>query len=81
MEGVVKKSGACPKCRSTNVIADAKVRDRGDYSVVHELSISTYRNPDALLFKEERLSRVSAWVCGACGYIEFYADTPGALQL
>ena len=76
----MKKSGACPKCKSTSVIADARVRDRGDLpNMAQELEISTYRNPDALVFKETRLSKVSAWVCSACGYIELYADDPRTL--
>jgi predicted nucleic-acid-binding Zn-ribbon protein len=78
----VKKSGACPKCKSTKVIADARVRDRGDFAnMAHELQISTYRNPDAMIFKEARLSTVSAWVCGDCGFVELYADSPRTLIL
>ncbi len=48
----MKRSGKCPKCESTNVLADAKVRDRGDYNVPYEMTISTFRNPDAVIFKE-----------------------------
>lgn len=78
----MKQSGTCPKCNSKTVIADARVRDRGDFAnMAQEFSISTYRNPDAMIFKEARISTVSAWVCGACGYIEFYADSPKTLQL
>jgi ribosomal protein S27AE len=78
---LVKRSGKCPKCESTNIIADAKVRDRGDYNVPYEMTVSTFRNPDAVIFKEARLSAVSAWVCGACGFMEFYADTPRVLSI
>lgn len=77
----MKRSGKCPKCLSTNVIADARVRDRGHYNSVSDMSISTFRNPDAKVFKDTRISDVSAWVCGACGYIELYADEPKTLTV
>jgi predicted nucleic-acid-binding Zn-ribbon protein len=77
----VKKSGACPKCKSTHIVVDAKVRDRGHMNTVQDLSVSTFRNPDAVIFKETRLSTVSAWVCVACGFIELYADTPKTLAI
>jgi len=72
----LKKSGKCPKCDSTKIVVDAKVHDRGRGLMDEEMSISTYRNPDALIFKETRSSNVSAWVCPDCGYIELYADDP-----
>ena len=77
----MKRSGKCPKCESTNVIADARAEDRGHYNTDQEMSVSTFRRPDALIFKETRTSKVSAWVCGACGFIEFYADEPKTLML
>ena len=76
----MKQSGKCPKCSSNDVVADAKVIDRADYNVQEELSIATFRRPEALLFKEKQTTKVSAWVCAACGYIEFYADNPAAIQ-
>jgi predicted nucleic-acid-binding Zn-ribbon protein len=80
-EASLKKSGKCPKCDSTNIVVDAKVHDRGRGIMDEEMSISTYRKPDALVFKETRLSNVSAWACAACGYIELYADEPQILVL
>ena len=77
----MKRSGKCPKCESTNVIADAKARDQGHMGVVHDMSVSTYRDPDAILFKETRTCTLSAWVCAACGFVEFYADTPKLLRI
>ena len=76
----MKQSGKCPKCSSNDVVADAKVIDRANYNVQEELSIATFRRPEALLFKDKQTTKVSAWVCAACGYIEFYADNPAAIQ-
>jgi predicted nucleic-acid-binding Zn-ribbon protein len=73
----MKKSGKCPKCGSQDVIADAMVKDESRT----EITVSTYRVPDALVFKETRESIVSAWVCGACGFTELYADSPKILTL
>jgi predicted nucleic-acid-binding Zn-ribbon protein len=70
----MKKSGVCPKCSCVEIIKDAKVLDKGHYSVETELQIATDKNPEALWFKGRKRTNVSAWVCTECGYIEFYAD-------
>ncbi len=77
----MKKSSQCPKCGSTEVVADAKVIDRGPAPAQQEMSIATFAKPDALLFKGQQESKVSAWVCTACGYLELYADVPATLQV
>ena len=75
----MKRTGKCPKCGSSKVVSDAKVQDHGHFDVVHEMAVSTDRNPEALIFKGTRKSKVSAWVCTACGLVEFYADTPASV--
>lgn len=76
----MKKTGKCPKCGRSDIIVDAKVVDRGDANVQHEMSIVTFRKPDALIFKEKQETNVSAWVCAGCGYVELYADTPDDIK-
>ncbi len=76
----MKRTGKCPKCLSNDVVADAQVIDRADYNVHIDLSTATFRRPDAVLFKEKQATKVSAWVCAACGYVEFYADDPGIIR-
>lgn len=76
----MKNSGTCPKCSSTDIIADAKAIDRGDGNVQRELSIATFGNPNALIFKDQSTTTVSAWVCAECGYVELYADRPGDIR-
>jgi predicted nucleic-acid-binding Zn-ribbon protein len=75
----MKKNGKCPKCGGTEIIADAKVIDRRD-GPEGELTVATYRKPKALIFKDKQKSTVSAWICSACGYIEFYADDPAGIK-
>ncbi|EDY18623.1 conserved hypothetical protein [Chthoniobacter flavus Ellin428] len=78
----MKRTGKCPKCGSTNIEKDAKVIDRnGSYSSEYEMTIATYQKPRAILFKGERISTVSAWVCADCGYLELYADAPREIKV
>jgi predicted nucleic-acid-binding Zn-ribbon protein len=75
----MKRTGKCPKCESADIIADATVVDRDGNKFAGELSVATLRNPNALFFKGQQESSVSAWVCGSCGYTEFYTDNPSGL--
>jgi predicted nucleic-acid-binding Zn-ribbon protein len=77
----MKQNGKCPKCGSSDVVADAKAIDRGHGNAQQEMSVATFRKPEALIFKEKQETTVSAWVCTACGYIEFYADSPSTIKL
>ena len=76
----MKRTNICPKCGSSDVIADAKAIDRAHYNAVTELSVGTFRKPEALLFKGQLTSTLSACVCADCGYVEFYADTPKSIK-
>lgn len=77
----MKKHSKCPKCGSTEIIADAKAIDRGHADAQKEFTVATFGKPDALIFKEKHTSIISAWVCGECGYVELYADSPSALKI
>jgi predicted nucleic-acid-binding Zn-ribbon protein len=77
----MKQTGKCPKCGSADVISDAKAIDHGDGMSQMDLTVATFRRPEALIFKEQQKTTVSAWVCSDCGYVELYADNPGAIKL
>ena len=77
----MKQTGKCPKCGSLEIIADAKAIDRAHGNSQTELSVATFRKPEALLFKQKQETSLSAWVCAACGFVEFYADNPGKITL
>ncbi|HEY1121801.1 MAG TPA: hypothetical protein VGE67_09380 [Haloferula sp.] len=77
----MKRTGKCPKCGSTDIIADAKAIDRAHGNLHQELSIATFRNPDAVFFQGKQETTVSAWVCSSCGYVELYADRPSNITL
>ena len=77
----MKRTHTCPKCRSTDIIKDASVLDRGHGNAdAGELAVATYRKPDAFIFKGKMATAISAWVCGSCGFLELYADSPEALR-
>lgn len=75
----MRRERRCPKCGSDEIIADAKVVDH-TYGGEVEMTVATYRHPGSLFFKQKVSTSVSAWVCGACGFIEFYADRPAVLD-
>lgn len=77
----MKKSGTCSKCGSTDIVADAKVVDRADMGIPFEMTLVTYRSPEAMVFRDKQETTVSAWVCAGCGYVEFYADKPTRIRL
>jgi predicted nucleic-acid-binding Zn-ribbon protein len=76
----MKRTKKCPKCDSRDIIADAKAMDRTHHSSERELSIATFQQPDAFLFKGKTTTTLSAWVCADCGYVEFYADSPQSIK-
>jgi predicted nucleic-acid-binding Zn-ribbon protein len=77
----MKRTGTCPKCNSTDVVADAKVIDRVHNNQQLDMSIATFRNPEAIFFTGQQETKVSAWVCAGCGFVEFYADNPLNIKL
>lgn len=75
------KSGTCPKCESTDVIAAAKIVD-------HVLSFPIFTMPltvkaeepaPGALIKSGRTASLKAWICRACGYTELYTENPQSL--
>lgn len=68
----------CPKCQSAKIIPDVRILDR-NYSVVGDLSVEIYENPDALLFKGAHNGKLQARICGQCGYTELYLENPAQL--
>ena len=73
----MKSTKKCPKCGSSDIITDAKAIDRVDNG---PLSVATFRKPDAVVFKGQLTTTLSAWVCADCGYLELYADNPRSIK-
>jgi predicted nucleic-acid-binding Zn-ribbon protein len=78
---IMKSTGKCPKCGSVEIIADAKAIDRDARGWHSErFTVASFGNPSAFIFKDKRTTTISAWVCGQCGYVELYADSPSSLK-
>lgn len=69
----------CTRCGSDGVIPRLRVIDRGDDNARYDLQVEVQRRPNAVFFKRPERSALTAQVCGACGYTEFYVDAPRAL--
>lgn len=77
----MKSTGICPKCHSKDVIQNARAIDKGHADMDNDLEIVTYEDPQAMIFKGRHSCHVTAWVCVGCGYIEYYAESPGSLKV
>ena len=69
----------CSRCGSDEIVPRARVIDRGDGNSRYDLQVEVQRRPSAVLFKGAERSNVSAQLCGACGYVELFAEMPRAL--
>ena len=68
----------CSKCGSSAIVQRAMVADRNQNTDL-DLKLRVDAKPSALVFKEATRAVLHAYVCSACGYVEFYADDPQAL--
>ncbi len=69
----------CVRCGSDAIIPRARVLDRDEGGTHRDLQIEVQRRPNAMLFKRPERSKISARVCGACGYAELFVEAPSAL--
>lgn len=75
---IARPSYKCPRCGSTRVVPRARVVDQGEHSN-GDLQVVVYGNPEALIFKDRLYGRLSADICGDCGYVELRVENPGEL--
>lgn len=73
----MKRTNKCPKCGSNDIIADARAIGHAET----ELAVAMFRKPEAVIFKGQIMTTVSAWVCAACGFVELYADSPHSIKV
>lgn len=74
------KSGTCPKCGSNEIISEAPLR--GSDSIPPYISIVEPEPPNRpfVWMPKSEQSQFKAYICGACGYTEFYAIRHQALN-
>ena len=68
----------CPKCNSDKIIPNGMVLDTGQAAEGY-LQVAVDENPDAVFFKSRAKSQIRVSICGHCGYLEFYAESPGIM--
>lgn len=73
------RDSICPKCGCKEILSDVKILDRAHLNTPNDLSVAVYANPHALIFRGEAISPLSAYICGECGYTEFYVARPQTL--
>ena len=66
------KPTKCPKCDSTQIIPDARVREQTG----HDVQVVAQAKPEAKLLKKSTTRSVRAMICGACGYVELSVSDP-----
>jgi predicted nucleic-acid-binding Zn-ribbon protein len=71
--------GICAKCGSKVTVPNVRLIDRGESNISLDLSVAVYKHPDAWVFKGAVSHRLTARVCGECGYTEFYVENPQEL--
>lgn len=84
----MKNTGACPKCRSTEllVVDEARLPNYEFSNAVVPLTLSSHymeTGEKGMLggAKKGRLSvHLEAYVCGACGFVEWHAKDLDALR-
>ena len=63
----------CPRCGSTKIIPDTRIRDYGETSD-GMLHLIVDADPQALIFKDRMYSHLLADICGECGHVELRAE-------
>jgi hypothetical protein len=69
----------CIRCGSEEIIPRVRVLDRDEGGTHRDLQVEVQRRPNAMLFKRPERSKISARVCGGCGFTELYVEAPRAL--
>ncbi len=73
------KDGICPKCDSREIIRSLPVNEHVDYNARMTLALVVHAKPQATISKGTVKSRLFAWVCAKCGYVELYTEYPEEL--
>ena len=73
------KRTTCTKCGSDDVIDGLQVASCVDTVSSVPLSIVTYNEPNAKIFKKPQSHQIHARVCRGCGCTELYIKEPQAL--
>ena len=72
------KNGSCPKCGSTEIMANLTVRDKGHRNIQSPTRVTVDEpepaEKDLLWISDGASGQLRAWICSQCGYTELYTD-------
>ena len=71
------KSGVCPKCQGSRILANISLRDARDGTFDSQVAVNS--TSGTVFFPAMVTSKIRAWVCESCGYAEFYVAEPAKL--
>jgi predicted nucleic-acid-binding Zn-ribbon protein len=74
------KSGTCPKCGSNEILADLRVRGGEGHPMYVGIVEPEPANRPFIWSPKNEQSQFMAYVCGTCGYTEYYAVNYQALN-
>lgn len=67
----------CARCGSKKVIPNVHLKDRStNLNTDHSLTAEVYEHPEALLFRGAHQARLTARICGECGFADLYVENP-----
>lgn len=67
------KSGACPKCGSNEILPELRLRCGGGHPPYVDITEPEPTNRPFIWSPKSEQSQFVAYVCGGCGYTEYYA--------
>ena len=74
------KNGTCPKCGSTEIIENLQIHGGGGHPPYVGIVEPEPATHGFVWVPKTEESHFVAYVCGACGYTEFYAEKYQALN-
>jgi len=78
----MKKNSICPKCESDKIIPEIPVTDETEMGISSAAIPATLKideDPEAWFIKQYRSSKLVAYACGDCGFVEYYLSSPDQL--
>lgn len=74
------KSGICPKCNSTEILSQLPQHGGEGHPPYVDIVQPEPPNRPFIWLAQSEQSQFTAYICGACGYTEFYAVRYQALN-
>lgn len=74
------KNGICPKCNSNEILVEVPIRGGQGYPAYVNVTEPEPPTRPFIWAPKSEQSQFTVYICGACGYTEFYAIRHQALN-